>query len=493
MSGPAHERRDAPAALDVDLALCLDRLARRYPCKTRLAHILAGALARRQLEALGAADAAALLELWSASPLARPGLQRLWDEVADLTETFLQIESARLHDACERWTGSGAAATFVTALLAGTGGSRARAARQAAFLADRRACLDHPTPERVRLLATAVPAFVEELLADARTFRCASRELHAHARAPLALHTYGFGEISRPVGLVRHPSPLAAALAPTPLVYKRLAPFTSTQLAEQYIRIYHDYNRRLATDVGIAVPAFGHRLLRDARGRPIVIGTQAALDPRSIGKAILLQRDAPQCLVLFRMVLGEYRKLASYNQAQRAAGFAIGIDGQITNWAVRDYRGDDAALCGDEGLLYIDTNTPMMRTHGVDCLPLDFYLQALPRRLRPLLRPMARGVLNHYFDARTILLDFLANTSIHGRPDLVDAFLIEGNAFLADGLISPAPCPLTGAEVRRYISSDVMTWRLTRSLRAVEDLLDGRRGARHTVRTIRRIWTQPIF
>jgi len=228
-------------------------------------------------------------------------------------------------------------------------------------------------------------------------------------------------------------------------------------------------------------------------GRITVVTTQAALEPASIGKAILLRRDAEQCLVLFRMVLAEYRKVIRYNGAHRSQDFAIGIDGQITNWAVRAYRGHDVSLRGDEGLFYIDTNTPMMRTQGRDCLPIDFYLQALPRTVRPLLRPLARRVLDRYFDPRTILLDFLANTSIHGRPDLLHRFLAEGNRFLNEGLIVPAPRPIAAGEVERYIANDVMTWRLTRSLRKVEELLQRRQAPMTTFRQIHYIWTHPIF
>lgn len=481
---------DAPLPGSAGVAARLLELEAQYGKKHSLARLLRSPHARRECAGLAATGS---VEAWRASPLGRPGLESLWHEVGEINRALLQLKPSALRALCAQQISGQRGAGFVADLLIGPAGARARAMRETPFLDDRTACASDPTRERAQALALALPGFVADLSADLRCFRRALRELHVLARAPLAVHTFGFGEISRPVGLVRRASPFASTLAPAALVYKPLAPFARSDLADAYVRIYEEYNRRLRDEAGIAVPAFGHRRLRDRRGRPVVFTTQAALDARAIGKAVLLQRETEQCLVLCRMVLAEYRKLVRYNNAQRRAGFRLGIDGQITNWALRRYRGDGVPLRGDEGLFYIDTNTPMMRMAGVDCLPLSFYLQGVPRVLRLLARPMAKKVLDRYFDPRTLVLDFLANTSIHGRGDLVDAFLREGNAFLAEGLIIPAPRPISREDVERYIANDVATWRLSRSMRALEEMLQRRRGPLQTVRHIYRIYTQPIF
>ncbi|MFQ5666629.1 MAG: DUF6206 family protein [Candidatus Binatia bacterium] len=477
---------------DADLAVCLIRLEARYGHKTRLARILNSATVRQRLHVLASGTDVSGAGL-RGSVLGGSRLQGLWRAVSELTDMLGEVSAARLRTACEQWTGGSRGGRFVSELFGGREGVLAIVARESVFLAQRRACVCDPTPARVRALARATPGFGADLLADVRSFRAAMRQLHLLVRVPLVVRPFGFGEISRPVGLVRRASPLGAGLAPAPQVYKRLAPFPRAALAEQYVRTYMEYNRRLRDDVGIAVPDFGWRTLGDGRGRVVVITTQAALDPDSIGKAILLRRDAEQCRILFRMILAEYRKVIRYNGAHRSSGFQIGVDGQIPNWAVGDYRGDDAPLRGDESLLYVDTNTPMMRRSGKDCLPMEFYLQALPRVLRPLVRPLARRVLNRYFNPRTILLDFLANTSIHGRGQLIQEFLPEANAFLREGLIMPVPEPITQDDVKRYIASDVATWRLTRSMRQLEEMLQGRRGPLTTLRRIHGIWTRPIF
>ena len=481
-----------PHADQKDLAARLLELEPRYTCKKRLAVILNGAAARRRIEAL-ATGAEASAGLWASSPLGRPTLRSLWQEATEVTEALLQLERAELREACHRWAGGGRAAEYVADLFTGPDGALTLGDQEAAFFAERSACVAQPTSARIQSLAQQTPAFVAALAGEVALFRRGLHELRATARAPLEMRTYGWGEISRTVGLKRRGPRLVEALEPAPVVYKRLAPFPSWEAAEIYARTYREYNRRLREEVGITVPDFDCKLIRDRRGRPVALPMQARLDPGSIGKDLLLKRDAEQGRILFRMVLEEYRKLARYNRARASEDFRIGLDGQIPNWAVRDYRGEDVPLRGDEGLIFVDTNTPMMRTRGEECLPMSFYLQALPSLLRPLARPMAKGVLNRYFSLRTILLDFLANTSIHGRPELVELFLPDGNAFLAEGLIEPTPRPITPADVDRYIKDDIATWRLTRSLRKVEEMLQGQRGPIATARAIHRIYTQPIF
>ncbi len=487
-----HDRLKGTEGRPTDLAARLGDIGARYGCKRRLLRVLSRATDRRRVALLADGEQASI-DLWRTTALGREELQGLWREAAAVTDALLELDGGELRRACHDWTGGSRGGEHVAALLTGPRGVMAKAERERLFFAEQQACGTNPEPDRLRLLAQQTPGFVEQLAAEVDELRWALRDLRALSRAPLVLRTYGWGEISRTVGLERHGPSFAAAVAPAAVVYKRLAPFPSREAAERYARAYHEYNRRLRDDVGIAVPDFDCKLIRDRRGRTVALPMQSRLDPRSIAKDLLLKRDAEQGRILFRMVLDEYRKLARYNRARAAEGFQMGLDGQIPNWAVRDYRGADVPLRGDEGLIFVDTNTPMMRTRGEECLPLSFYLQALPSLLRPLARPLAKSVLNRYFSLRTILLDFLANTSIHGRPELVDLFLPEGNAFLLDGLIEPPPRPITRADVDKYIKDDIATWRLTRSLRKVEEMLQRQRGPIATVRAIRRIYTQPIF
>jgi hypothetical protein len=330
-----------------------------------------------------------------------------------------------------------------------------------------------------------------DLSEDVIRFRRALRELKLSARAPLEVRSLGFGEMSHPVTVARRANPLAQPLPAPALVYKRMAPFANATMAAEYVRKYEEYNRRLRDEVGLAIPDFWSRTLTDRYGRTVVYCLQARLDPEALAKTLLRKRDAAQCRILFHLVLDEYRKLIRYNR--RDPSFQIGADGQIPNWVLRNYRGNDFPLRGDEGLWFIDTNTPMMRSGGRECLPMSFYLRGLPRLIRPFIRPLATSVLDRYFNPRTILLDFLANVSIHGRSDLTEGFLPDANDFLGEGLIVPTPKAITKVDVERYIRKDVATWRLLRSSHQIEAMLEGRQGVAATFRNVREIYRRPLF
>jgi hypothetical protein len=270
-----------------------------------------------------------------------------------------------------------------------------------------------------------------------------------------------------------------------------MAPFADATVAAEYPRVYEKYNRCLRDEVGLRIPAFSSRTTLDSRGRCVVYCLQARLEPAANAKSILRTCDAEQSRILFRMVLAEYRKVIRFNQ--RSGSFQVGIDGQVPNWFVCDDARGDAQLRGDEGLCYIDTNTPLMRTNGRECLPLSFYLRGIPPLINVLIQPLATSVLDRYFTPRTIVLDFLANVSIHGRPDLTAGLLPSANEFLAEGLIEPRVAPLTLSDVNRYMSRDIATWRLLRSSRQVEAMLERKQGPLATARAIRKIYRQPLF
>jgi hypothetical protein len=459
---------DLTIAGDEVASVLLD-LEARYGSKKRLAQVL-----RR--------NAASNPPAWE-----RTELQPLREEVARLNRELLEIDRDGLRALCRRVAPDGTEAPYLHDLFFGTRGILELARRESDFFDSRRALTDECAGDPHRLAAD----MAADLLDDVVRFRRALHELKLCARAPLEVRSLGFGEMSHPVTLARRTNPLARPLAVPPVVFKRMAPFADAAMAAEYVCKYEEYNRRLRDEVGLAIPDFWSRTTTDRLGRTVVYCLQARLDSEALAKSLLKKRDAAQCRILFHLVLDEYRKLIRYNR--RDASFQIGADGQIPNWVVRDYRGPDVPLRGDEGLWFIDTNTPMMRVSGRECLPLSFYLRGLPRLIRPFIRPLATSVLDRYFNPRTILLDFLANVSIHGRSDLTDGLLPDANDFLAEGLIEPRPTAITQADVERYIRKDVATWRLLRSSYQVEAMLERRQGPVTTFRNVRDIYRRPLF
>jgi hypothetical protein len=202
---------------------------------------------------------------------------------------------------------------------------------------------------------------------------------------------------------------------------------------------------------------------------------------------------------LYALILREYERLFRYNRVHAAAGYQIGLDGQIPNWAVADYGGDPNTLTGREQLLYLDTNVPMIRIDGQDVVSTDMYFQSLPGAARALIKRLNldQEVMDRYFQMRVIILDFLGNTILHHRPDLVPLFVRMSNEALSGPFATAGFEPFTVKEVQKYCRADKAIWRLWRSLKLLGTLSDGVSSGDWKV--LKRmpefffIWTQPIF
>jgi hypothetical protein len=312
----------------------------------------------------------------------------------------------------------------------------------------------------------------------------------------------GWGEISTVAEIAglritgwRHPR----TRAPMPVVYKKMPPFLDRAAAEKFVRHYYEYNRVLRDEVGIAVPHFEARITEPEPGRVFIFVVQERVDPASVGHEILRDISPQAAGRLYTAILRQYEKLFHYNRAHAADGYQIGLDGQIPNWAVAGYGGDPEALTGDEPLLYLDTNVPMIRVQGQDVVSTDMYFQALPGAARWLIKRLNidQEVMDRYFQVRVIILDFLGNLMVRHRADLVPPLLAITNEALA-GPFAPGHFePFTLKEVVKYYRSDVATWRFWRSLKLLGALSDGVSAGHWRILgrlpEFYHIWTEPIF
>ena len=283
-----------------------------------------------------------------------------------------------------------------------------------------------------------------------------------------------------------------------PVVYKKMPAFLHRADAEAYIEHYRDYNTLLRDEVGIAVPHFDARIV-ERESQVIIYVVQERVEPASVCHIILREIEAAAAERLFGAILREYTKLYRYNRRRAAEEFQIGLDGQIPNWAIAGYGGNPSALTGEERLLYLDTNVPMIRIAGRDVVSTDMYFQALPGVARGLIKRMDLDteVMDRYYQMRLIMLDFLGNILVRGRPDLLLRFVEMSNEVLAGPFAADDLLPFTVEEVEAYYRRDVFIWRVWRSLKVVGSVSDGvSRGQWRSLRhlgEIYGIWTRPIF
>lgn len=252
------------------------------------------------------------------------------------------------------------------------------------------------------------------------------------AGGPGDLEVLGYGEISAVLALEAQGGPFAC---------KRLPPFAGSASLEAYRACLEDYLEALAGR-GLRVAPTALRHLERADGRLTAYCVQAALPPGSLLPAILARAGEERARALFGRLL---------EAVERAVGPGLGLDGQMSNWAV----------AGGE-LIYLDVTTPMMRDGaGAERLDTGLFLASLPWALRgPVRRFLLGDILEKYYQPRGVVLDALANLVKERLERWLPAFIEEANA-----RVRPA---LSAEEVRRYYASDARTWALLQRLRRLD-------------------------
>lgn len=282
-----------------------------------------------------------------------------------------------------------------------------------------------PSPEAARL--TAPPVGAEELA-----------RLEASVQAALesgngeGLEVLGYGEISTVLGL----STAAGRFA-----CKRLPIFPGEESLSHYAEVFARYLGALA-EAGVK-PLESRLQATPARGGGLAVYcVQPILDPGSLGPRYLASCGEEEGRRLLEQLV---------SATARAAGERLGLDAQLSNWALRDGE-----------LVYLDVTTPLMKDEqGRQRLDTRLFTASLPWLLRGVVHALLlEEILGHYHAPRPALLDLAANLYKERLERWVPVVLE-----LANRVVDP---PLTLDEARRYYRSDARMWELLQRLRRLD-------------------------
>jgi len=251
------------------------------------------------------------------------------------------------------------------------------------------------------------------------------------------------------------------------LAFKRLPLFYNTQEVDRYCAVYEEYNRLLADEVGLRLPSHSHATLVGASGRPIFYIIQRQLDYSSFGHHALHILPREQVPRLVMCILRELRKV--WDHSRRQSRVQIGIDGQISNWAIDGLDPGHPHLGEDMRLFYVDTSTPLIRVNGVEQLDTELFLRSAPSFLVWVLRLFfLKDVVNRYYDLRLVAVDLVANFYKEQRPDLIPDAIGAVNRFFTDEAADLGIQPIDEQAVRSYYREDALIWSLYFAMRKVD-------------------------
>lgn len=266
-------------------------------------------------------------------------------------------------------------------------------------------------------------------------------------RSRIPARILGYGEISTVIEIEGD--------AMQGYAFKRLPLFRDQNEVKRYRTEFDEYARLLEKEIGVQLPAQDYAIVQDPAGVPVFYIVQQKLAEDSIGSRVLHTRSDADILKLVRSVLRELHKVWEFNRAQ--SRLQVAIDGQISNWAIRETEADQSSETF--ALHYVDTSTPLFRVNGVEQLDPELFLRSAPFFLVWLLRALyLKDVLNRYYDFHLVATDLVANFYKEQRADLVPAVVQIVNAFFENDARALNIKPLTEKKVSDYYREDARIW-----------------------------------
>jgi hypothetical protein len=245
-----------------------------------------------------------------------------------------------------------------------------------------------------------------------------------------SLRVVGYGEVS-----------LAVAWPPAQptVVAKSLPPFDDPSRYRAYVGLLDEYLAALEGR-GVLPLATVVRAVVDGRRRRAYV-LQPCVPSADLGPERLAAGDREAGTDLLRRVVAAVLS---------ASDEQVGIDGQLSNWAVVDGE-----------LRFLDVSTPMLRDAGRDRLDTALFAEMLPWITRGAVRRfVAPELLSPYHDPRRVVLDTAGNLVRERLSGWIPVLLEVANPHLDR--------PLTVEEVRRFYASNARTWSAIQSLRRVD-------------------------
>ncbi len=272
-------------------------------------------------------------------------------------------------------------------------------------------------------------------------------------KSSIPVQVLGYGEIST---VIAFDHPVLSDFA-----FKRMPIFSSCKETEQYAQLYEKYNSDLS-NLGLNIPPSDAFCIEGHNGVFVAYLSQQKLNPGSIGNKILHTHPDDQILLLFHKVINHMKDVWKHNAEN--PGYLIGLDAQISNWAVKDFD-DQASITDTAQLWFLDTSTPMIRISGKEQINPLLFLKSAPPGLRWVLKQFfLQDVLDRYYDFRLVAIDLVANLYKEQRPDLIGRALDIVNNAASDYLDNP----ITAKEVSSYYKEDKFIWTFYLSARKID-------------------------
>ena len=256
------------------------------------------------------------------------------------------------------------------------------------------------------------------------------------------------------------------------LAYKRMPMFKNDKESDSYLTLYKEYLKILSEQVGLnLVPSDITMLPDESKGLVTGYIAQVKLPSESIGHKAIHNLSSENIQKLVLSVLDELKKVFDFNKENKGK-LELGIDGQISNWAIKNFDAKKVGLKQNFELLYFDTSTPLMQKNAKEQLDPELFLRSAPSFLVWIIRWLfLEDVITRYYDFRKVVIDLIANFYKEQREDLIPELLEIVNKFFENEIKDGNFKSITAKEVKSYYREDAWIWSIYLIFRKVDRFL----------------------
>ncbi|MFX0022405.1 MAG: DUF6206 family protein [Candidatus Hermodarchaeota archaeon] len=274
-------------------------------------------------------------------------------------------------------------------------------------------------------------------------------------RGKVPIKVLGYGEITLVFEIVNDEYNYA---------YKRLPIFETREQAKKHEHVFREYNRFLNEEIKIKTPPLEIAWFETNEGKIIFYAIQEKIPSQSVGNKIIHHVRNKDIEILVLKALREMKKVWNFNKENHI--FDVGLDGQISNFAVIDYDPNNPFIDENSQLIYIDTVPPFYRKNGIEAMEIELLTRSMPSFARGLLRLIfLQDLIDRYYDWRLVIIDLVANFFKEQKPELIPSLIKIVNRFLKEEASNFDIEPLTFEEVEKYYKSDKFIWVLYQRMR----------------------------
>jgi hypothetical protein len=300
---------------------------------------------------------------------------------------------------------------------------------------------------------------------DIQRYKEFERDFLRLYREDARIAVVGYGEISTVMRLNKEKHIRADIVTgESEWIWKKMPPFPTKEEVDHFLKLYDEYRRILTADIGITVPDQTGRYFRHDTYYQVYAG-QVRIAAESIGNVLIKELDEENANRLLLLILNKLRDVYVFNKNNGT--IHVGIDAQLSNWALNSKKGSRIVVTGDEGVVYIDTSSPMIRIQGVEQINTEIFIKSAASFLRPVIRRFfLQQVLDRYYDFRSVAIDLIANLHKEKRVDLIDGFIKTANDYFKNSEFKVAE--ITRKEIDAYYSSDAFIWKFYQASRKID-------------------------